>query len=240
MKIFLRALKQGIKNQFHKRGWIVSQLKELSAGVDIYYDLHKRINADNFKTIFDCGAHHGETAINFKRKFSLAKIYSFEPVKTNFECLKKNVEKYPDIYCYNTALGDQEETVTIQINSDSQTHSLKHRLPEGKQNSETIKVTTIDNFLSDANIVNIDLLKIDTEGYELKVLEGARQSLASNKINFILTEATILETNHYHTHLKLIDDFLKVYGYQITAIYDQVVWNHPSRLLYFNVLFSRK
>ncbi|MBD2452893.1 FkbM family methyltransferase [Nostoc sp. FACHB-87] len=237
----LGALKEQVKNQIHKRGWIVCQLRNLPAGIDIAYDLSNRINSYNFKTIFDCGAHRGETAINFSKKFPSAKIYSFEPVQSNFESLRKNVEKYPQISSYNFALGDKEETIAIQINSDSQTHSLKNRVTENeKQNSEVIQVITIDSFLSSHCIASIDLLKIDTEGYELNVLQGAKQSLTSNKINFVIAEATILENNNYHTNIRLIDDYLKLYGYQITTIYDQVIWNNPSRLLYFNVLFSRK
>lgn len=240
MNNFLIGLKEEIKNQLLKTGWIVRQLKDLSAGVDISYDLSNRINSHHLKIIFDCGAHRGESAISFIKKFPSAQIYSFEPVKSNFESLKNNVEKYPQVYCYNFALGDVEETVSIQISSDSQTHSLKNRSLEEGQNSEVVKVVTIDSFLSSCNIVNIDLLKIDTEGYELNVLKGAKQSLANKKINFILAESTILEDNKYHTNLRLIDDYLKTYGYKITAIYDQVIWSNPSRLLYFNVLFSRQ
>ncbi len=241
MNNFLTTLKEELKNQIHKKGWIVRQLKGLSAGVDIFYDISTRLDSPNLKIIFDCGAHRGETAIDFRKRFSSAQIYSFEPVKSNFEYLKKNVEKYPQIYCYNLALGDREETISIQLQSDSQTHSLNNRLlVEEDQNSEVIKVVTIDDFLSSSNIVTIDLLKINTEGYEVKVLQGAKQSLASKKINFILTEATILENDNCHTNLSLINDYLKIYGYQITAIYDQVIWQNPSRLSYFNVLFSRQ
>ncbi|QKQ75876.1 FkbM family methyltransferase [Nostoc sp. TCL240-02] len=240
MNNFLTALKEEIKNKISNRGWIVRQLKGLSAGIDISYDMFNRLDSRNLKIIFDCGAHRGETAIDFRKKFPSAQIYSFEPVKNNFEHLKKNVEKYPEIYCYNFALGDKEETVDIRLQSDSQTHSLNNRLlVKEEKNSEVIKVVTIDDFLSSSNILSIDLLKIDTEGYEVKVLQGAKQSLASNKINFILAESTILENDNCHTNLALINDYLKVYGYQITAIYDQVIWKNPSRLSYFNVLFSR-
>ncbi|BAY33451.1 methyltransferase FkbM [Nostoc carneum NIES-2107] len=239
MNSFLTALKEEIKNQIYKREWIVRQLKGLSVGVDIFYDLSNRLDSPNLKIIFDCGAHRGETAIEFRKRFSSAQIYSFEPVKSNFEYLKQNVENYPQIYCYNFALGDREETVSIQLQSDSQTHSLNNRLLVEEQNSELIKVVTIDDFLSSSSIASIDLLKIDTEGYEVKVLQGAKQSLANKKINFILAESTILENDNCHTNLSLINDYLKVYGYQITGIYDQVIWKNPSRLSYFNVLFSR-
>lgn len=55
MTKFLIGLKDKIKNQIHKRGWIVRQLKDLSAGVDIAYDLSNRINSHNLNIIFDCG-----------------------------------------------------------------------------------------------------------------------------------------------------------------------------------------
>lgn len=238
---FLKLLKEEIKKQIFSQGWIVKQLHGLSSGLDISYDISNRLGIVDLRTIFDCGAHNGETAIDFKNKFPSAQIYSFEPVSKNFITLKKNTSMYPQIHCYHFALGDKEETVKIQLQSDSQTHSLNNiELSENSINTEIISVKTIDDFLLSSKIDNIDLLKIDTEGYELQVLKGAEQSLKNNKIKLILAESTIQSDDKFHTNLNTLNRYLENYNFKITAIYDQVIWRNPTRLSYFNVLFSKQ
>ncbi|WP_236097190.1 FkbM family methyltransferase, partial [Dolichospermum planctonicum] len=129
----------------------------------------------------------------------------------------------------------------IQLQSDSQTHSLNNiELSENSINTEIISVKTIDDFLLSSKIDNIDLLKIDTEGYELQVLKGAEQSLKNNKIKLILAESTIQSDDKFHTNLNTLNRYLENYNFKITAIYDQVIWRNPTRLSYFNVLFSKQ
>ncbi len=240
MNNHVTLIKETIKKRIFESGWILRQLRGLSAGTELSYDLFSRLSADELEIIFDCGAHKGETAIDFKNRFPLAQIHSFEPIKKSFDELVKSTSVYPQIHCYNFALGDNEETIQIQIQQDSQTNSLRKSVTDNNlSNTESIKVQTIDKFMESQNLYSIDLLKIDTEGFEIQVLKGAKNKLENGKIKFVLAEATLQEDDSEHTNLNNIIDYLKLYNFKLVAIYDQVIWKSPSRLAYFNALLAR-
>ena len=72
---------------------------------------------------------------------------------------------------------------------------LKHRskqlnIPSEnfKKKSTQVQINTLDNYVKLNNIDKINLVKIDTQGYEEKVLRGSLESIKNNIINTILTE----------------------------------------------------
>jgi FkbM family methyltransferase len=56
-----------------------------------------------------------------------------------------------------------------------------------------VSVRTIDDFCAEQAIAEIDLLKIDTEGYDLQVLEGARSLLTRGRVRFVYSEFNVLQ-----------------------------------------------
>ena len=85
----------------------------------------------SFKTMFDVGAHRGETIKLFKRNFLIVKIYSFEPSPINFKFLKKKEnyfkQKYQksEIILEDIALGDKNKKEKINHFTESSSSSLK-------------------------------------------------------------------------------------------------------------------
>ena len=91
------------KKKFCQTDICLSMIKFLTLNIlkffDLYYQLKlfkflKKKGYNKFDTFFDVGAHRGETIILFSKNFSIKKIYSFEPVKTNFDRLKKKLAKF--------------------------------------------------------------------------------------------------------------------------------------------------
>ena len=167
----------------------------------------KLINSKFSKPIvvFDIGAHYGETIRLFLNKLKIQKIYSFEPSPYNFQVLKKNISKYQPnkVEIFNFGLGEKiskkyiNQTVessssTInKINKDSKYLKRKLKILNIKDKDTfyhklPIEVSTLDTFIEKKKIQNIDLLKIDTEGYEFNVLKGL--SNYSHKIKLIYFE----------------------------------------------------
>tara|TARA_X000001036_G_scaffold63059_1_gene53573 strand:- start:756 stop:1472 length:717 start_codon:yes stop_codon:yes gene_type:complete len=167
----------------------------------------KLINSKFSKPIvvLDIGAHYGETIKLFLNKLKIQKIYSFEPSPYNFQVLKKNISKYQPnkVEIFNFGLGEKiskkyiNQTVessssTInKINKDSKYLKRKLKILNIKDKDTfyhklPIEVSTLDTFIEKKNIQNIDLLKIDTEGYEFNVLKGL--SNYSHKIKLIYFE----------------------------------------------------
>jgi FkbM family methyltransferase len=142
--------------------------------------------------IFDVGAHYGESAAFFKKLFPRAKIYSFEPDPDSFALLSYSA--IDGVSYFNLALSDEDGTASFYRNKISHTNSLlkvnmKSRDSIGvtkaiAQNdaqylegfNAEIQVATmqLDSFSGQHSIDQIDLLKIDVQGAECRVLAGGK------------------------------------------------------------------
>lgn len=229
-----------MKAFLEKNGWYVRKTVGLPAGVDCFHELRYRLGA-NLKTVLDVGAHHGETTFAVLERFPEALVHAFEPVGTNFQIMKAMVRHLPNVTCHQFALGDRAGPIDILLQEDSQTHTLRRQAPvNGSSTAPTtrVDVTTLDAILRDTPIGHIDLLKIDVEGHELKVLSGARETLLKDPPRFLLLEATLDPADDVHSPLIEIAACLSTFRYRLVSIYDQVIWSGPSRLAYFNALFG--
>jgi FkbM family methyltransferase len=238
----MSIIKTITKDFLEHRGWYLRKTGGLPAGVDLFLDL-SRITPEPLRTIFDVGAHHGETAEAFTRRFPSAAIYSFEPVAANFAVLSTNARALHNVKCLQTALGESEAVQKIELRGDSQTHSLRHTAgPAGgdSRGYEEVRVSTVDLIMQRERIEIVSLLKIDSEGYEIPVLKGAATALAGGRIRFILLEASLDPGDRTHSPLIELQSHLAGSGYSLVALYDQVIWPNPSRLAYFNALFARQ
>lgn len=185
---------------------VISVIKEI-----IENDLNK-----NQKNIFfDVGAYIGLITLVFD-KFSNRKseIHSFEPFKKNFLRLKKNINlnKIQNIYLNNQALGDKKELVTLEDPQDpGMTRVVKRNYNKANGNSyHDVNSDLLESYVVKKNISNINLIKIDTEGYDYKVLEGSKNLLKDNKIDYL-----IIEYMHSSKDSKEVLNILKINNYKI-------------------------
>ena len=172
------------------------------------FNFLKSKNINKFHTFFDVGGHRGETIEYFGKKFNIDNIYSFEPSPINFQYLKENVEKYKkklqikSIVIENIGIGKEKNFKNFNQSNESSSSSFKNVNSKSKylkkkklffnlknlyfKNSFKIELKTLDEYIYEKNIKNIDFLKIDTEGYEFEVLQGLKDNF--NKVKFILLE----------------------------------------------------
>lgn len=131
--------------------------------------------------IFDIGANIGQTAFNMSRKQKTkginAVIHAFEPYPRTFEKLKTNISLNKNIVvkAYNIGLGEEKGTLYMMQHSPS--NSGGFRMTEDRQNSIEVVITTVDEFIFEQGIPAVDFIKIDVEGFEVQVLNGALQSI---------------------------------------------------------------
>lgn len=208
--------------------------------LDFHYFLKHIYNKDSTLTLFDIGANIGQTSIKLNKYFPNSKIYSFEPVKHTFETLQINVINMSNVQVNNIAIGDTIGEIEIYHRINSEWNSLNEILNEEAKNDgasfEKIKVITIDNFMKINDIEFINILKSDTEGFELKVLLGAHEALKSQKIEMIYIEVGFLEQDNQHTHWKDIFDFLNKYKYFFCGFFESS-YGSDKKLYYANALF---
>ena len=104
---------------------------------------------------------------------------------------------------------------------------------------EEAQVKTLDSFLEDHDLKIIDILKIDVQNYEDKVLLGAKKSLLSNKFRVIELELNIGTTYEKHLNFHEIDKILIENNYRLVAIdnFGNLISN-PD--LQFNLIYVNK
>lgn len=160
----------------------------------------KKIKINN---VVDIGAHKGEFLNNIMKIKNRINIYSFEPQIEICNQLKKKFKKKKNVKISNFAISNKNivKRLNISIKTSTSTFSnynqksywkkIKDFLLSGLKNqsiirSEKVKTITLDHFFEKKRL-KIDLLKIDTEGHEYQVLQGAKKLLKKN-VRFILIE----------------------------------------------------
>ena len=126
---------------------------------------------DNPKIIVDAGANIGTTAIVFAQKYPSAQIYALEPEPHTFNLLKTNCHQYTNINCIHCALVGTDRSVTLSGNTGHY-WGFSVRDNPGKQEN-TVQGLSLESIISQNNIGQIDLLKVDIEGGELELLNHA-------------------------------------------------------------------
>ena len=118
-------------------------------------------------TALDIGANVGLWGRDLVDNF--AKVVAFEPVAVFRECLEKNVVGN-NFFISPLALGDHDTQATMIITEGNSGHS---HLDPATLGTGDVQVVKLDNL----NIENVDYIKIDCEGYEYRVLQGAEQTV---------------------------------------------------------------
>ena len=205
-------MKQVIKQIVNQLGYdIVSNYNKNQMGKDPLSDVRKFLHNDN-PIIFDVGANVGQSVKKFREAFPKCTTHSFEPSPTTFEVLKKQAPQLESVHLWNHALGSSPGPMKFLENSSSVMSSF---LPISKDGWGQIKketlvqVKTIDQFCQEENIQQIDLLKSDTQGFDLEVFKGAENTIQANKIGLIYFE--IIFSDMY----KNLPSFSEIYDFLI-------------------------
>lgn len=209
-------------------------------GHRLYADIERDFGPGMVHTIFDVGANVGQTALHYAREFPDAIIHCFEPEPEAFKRLKVNVAALEErCGMHKLALSRTSGSATLNVNPDTRLSSLVHRRPEDKR--VTVRTATLDDFCRWHKVEHIDLLKIDTEGHEIEVLEGARRMLAENRVGFVQVETAPLEGNGYFVGFNEILSWMEgdeEFRFELYGIYDQTIdFTGRQALLFANLVF---
>lgn len=160
----------------------------------ITIDFFKSFCRNHFYAL-DLGANIGLTTIALANICKEGKIVAIEPIPNTFNLLKKNIlhSGATNIEEYNFAVGNKEGTSIMQgSNSFLAGSFIADSYPLSTQEfTVKVPVRTLDNVFDSFKMDRLDFIKIDVEGYELFVLEGAKKIL--NQSNPIV----YLEMNHW-------------------------------------------
>jgi len=133
--------------------------------------------------VFDIGAYVGDTSLWFSKAVGpQGKVYAFEPEPSNFEKLKANIErnKVTNVIPLQLALSENEGE--MQITGGGGGSAITETAGD-----TSVKVTTVDNIVEANKLPRVDFIKMDVEGHELKVLEGAHETIETFKPSLALS-----------------------------------------------------
>jgi FkbM family methyltransferase len=210
----------------------------------------KKINKKS-PLIIDVGAHQGQSIKRFNLIFNDSIIHSFEPIK---ECFEQMVKDYPyeRFIKNNYALSDKESKKNFFINKHSYTSSFSSINKKYDQlyakdeiiKSLKVKTKTLDSYINLNKIKKIDILKIDTQGHELEVLKGAKNSLKKSIINFVELELVLCDYYKKKVILHELDIVMHENNFELFSLQEfsyskngQIKW---FDMLYINKKFSQK
>lgn len=156
-----------------------------------YLKLHIKKGAD--PVVFDVGANVGDYSKEIFSVLGNAKIYCFEPSKKAFGLLKENLKNCKNAKLYNFGFGEENKNTVIYSNEEGSVfgslyaRKLEHHGIKMDQ-QENVVIRRLDDFCAENNVGHINLLKMDVEGNELKVLKGAEKTVKSGAVDFMQFE----------------------------------------------------
>ena len=148
-------------------------------------ELKRRIT-ERRGTFLDIGAHIGTYSVNLSERFD--EVICFEPNPEIYECLALNVKSYDNVNALNFLLSNntQDYNFAQELGNSGKSRIVCEKAP----NTIEIRSHRLDDVLANYS-GKIDLIKIDAEGSELRIVEGAKQTLQTHN-PMILIE--VLET----------------------------------------------
>jgi FkbM family methyltransferase len=134
----------------------------------------------------DVGANFGLLSCGLAgRHGNRVQFHLFEPNRRLVTSIKRSIARYPSAHftvnC--AAVSDYVGTVSFLVDEDQS--GASHITEEGGVQTPSM---TIDDYLDQANIPRVELMKIDIEGYELRAVRGARRSLESHRVQAVYFE----------------------------------------------------
>jgi FkbM family methyltransferase len=160
--------------------------------------------------------------------------------------LRLATDKDPNIFCYQLALVNQDGQEEIVTQGTVGNNSLRIKANSSlslskEQTVELFTLSKLDSFIENAqlNFKQINILKIDTEGFEIAVLQGAEATLRAGKIRYIFSETTLRDQDKTHSNFSELKKFLETYNFHPVGFYDIVpYWGGGNAIDYCNVLFK--
>jgi FkbM family methyltransferase len=226
-------LKSLIKTQLSLRGY---HLHWATPGTVIGNDLTVDIPAllpPKGAVCFDVGANVGQTLDWMTQKLRVPIIHAFEPTPTVFAELERRSWS-ANVHLHAFALGSAEGSTNINLYELPVLNSL---LPLGKAASNhfhdvkaigmaEVRVSTVDSFCTAHNIEVIDLLKIDTQGFDFEVLKGSKRLLSQGRVGHVLVELNFIELYDNQCSPWEVEAFLASHGFRLVELYEKTRHDH--------------
>jgi FkbM family methyltransferase len=208
--------------------------------------LHEICQKNNIDLILDVGANRGMTGKAFREAGYCKRIVSFEPQSHVFSLLQEAVSNDSLWECRRIALGNLDGTIKMQLSAQSESSSVllmgqKHidvwpgSRPAGFEN---VPIARLDSLAEELGLKrHRSLLKIDVQGYEASVLQGATAVLPHVFAAYVELLFTSLYDNQtrYYDVMRILEEA----GFRFAGLLEPYYEPNCESLLFANGLFVR-
>lgn len=239
-------IKIALQRIIHKFGYHVIR-RDSNVRIDDAFNEQIRLIGPNAGCVVEVGAADGRDTERYATAFPHAQVFAFEPLKESFDILDGRTRKFPTITSVNAAVADVGGISNFYVGTWPDASSLLHAQPLGSNydvyaaptHSVQVDVVTLDEYCRDHGIWKIDLLKMDAQGAELKILTGARELLDRGAIRLIYSEIHFAEGYAGSGLFHDVSRFLHEHGFSLHGLYD-LVRDHRGRTLWGDAIFYHR
>ncbi|MBR8829541.1 MAG: FkbM family methyltransferase [Gomphosphaeria aponina SAG 52.96 = DSM 107014] len=196
---------------------------------------HFMANLQTNDRVVDVGSYIGLYAIAIgKRLNEEGKVYAFEPDPNNFKALESHIKLNQlenNVEAINLAVADKVSTVYFQSGRDSQSFVSN----EYSEDLIPVNSVSLDNYFPTSKI---DILKIDVEGYEEKVIQGATNLLSdkNRKPRLIYLEVHPFAWSNVGTNWDSLLNLLQSHNYKILTFNG----DRPESITWWGEVFAQR
>ena len=198
--------------------------------------------------VFDIGANEGQFARGIREHGYSGKIISFDPLTSARKTLLSFASRDPSWQVHEqSAIGDQDGEIEIHISGNSVSSSVLPMLESHSSaavgsayvGSERVPIFKLDSIANRYLEKNSNLfLKIDTQGYEWQVLDGARETL--KRTQGVLCELSLVPLYHEQRLWRDIVDRLDQQGFMLWALQKGFTNPKTGQSLQMDGIFMKK
>ncbi len=181
------------------------------------------------KTIFDVGANQGDYAAQCLELFPDARVYCFEPTPAVLNILNGRYANNPRVKIVSGAVTDADAPVTFNLRGDSVWNSMlasgNSGIAPGVTQAIEVKGMRLDSFATSESVEQVDLLKLDIQGAEMKALAGAERLLRDGRISVVQMEMNFQNLYAGQADLQSVSKLMFGHGYWLQGVYSPSMLN---------------
>ena len=185
--------------------------------------------------IFDVGANKGQSLKRYLRHYPRARVLSFEAGAEAFAELSRKYGKKGRAGLHKLALSDSSGWAQMAsaeaLPGNRITQATRRACAPDKDAGAWVPMEAGDDFCRRQGIDHINLLKVDTEGHDLHVLDGFSSMLSKSAIDIVQVEAGLSHTNKKHVYFVDLINHMVAYEYLPFCIFDQALERDGSPAL---------
>jgi FkbM family methyltransferase len=174
-------------------------------------------------TIFDVGGYRGITSQWFARKAKI--VHTFEASPKNVETIELvvSLRRLHNVIVHSCAVSDRVGEAVLNLYAGQGHNSLGRVHTSAYKDRITVPTITLDAFCRDNAVSQIDFMKVDVEGFEVEVFQGASGLLRSKKIGRIIFEVNVPVLSELGRSAETLWDLFHSHGYEIRDLEDNPV-----------------